>query len=740
MRNPLMLTEMDVRTDPTPPSVGSAAAASHATLRDCFELFHSTVTGIAKLSIETSNDLFELDSHVTTEQVFEFKSKRTEWLEKFDAVLWELFDKRLAGKRRKGRRPDPVQSFESLSVMSDNDTSSQNALKQVTKRLAEAATTELEALDHRVSVLFDDARYQELDNPFSPEYLVDAIGVTSRAVYTNARIWRLLMWRVVGEFVPAISKIYLQINRYLAERSVLPDIGPALRARSALRPDDDNQLVPLFSRLINDVDPGKQAWRTLDRLAASSAGYGLAPLDENPYEGATEHAPQRPGTGAPGDFPRLNAMLMTGTLSTVLETLDHWQRADPLAEYLRSHAQARIDAEATPVNRIPWIHAAIASRVPDESTRTAIDVVGFVFDYIFRDPSLPPRFRVILGGLQVPMLKVALTEPGFFADASHPARRLIDGLAAAAIGTDDDQAYGQAFEVVAKAIVDTICTRFVLDVTVLERECGALEKFADEWQAKSAVAMQRPVNAALTGEWRDAHRSRVRVLIRDKLAGVDVPLDVRGFIGTVWAEHMTLLRQAGGIEGDDYAEAVKIMDDMLWSIAIKERKGQKARLAKIIPSLVQKLRAGGTAVRASDEKMKRFLSALYDLHIAAIKPGAAKASGVPRFVAPSFTMCKQIGNLHDFVSDLVIGTWLAFDRKGIPVHLRLSWVSPWRSTYVFASPSGSTLMALTPEELAWEMSAGKVTLVVEPVPLFDRAISVTLEYLAAQRQERPTPP
>ena len=90
--------------------------------------------------------------------------------------------------------------------------------------------------------------------------------------------------------------------------------------------------------------------------------------------------------------------------------------------------------------------------------------------------------------------------------------------------------------------------------------------------------------------------------------------------------------------------------------------------------------------------------------------------------------------LHDFVADLVIGTWLAFDQKGIPVHLRLSWVSPWRSTYLFASPSGSTVMALTPEELAWEMSAGRVALVVEPVPLFDRAISVTLEYLAAQKK------
>ena len=393
------------------------------------------------------------------------------------------------------------------------------------------------------------------------------------------------------------------------------------------------------------------------------------------------------------------------------------------------------------MNRIPWIHAAIASSVPDESARSAIDVVGFLFDYIFRDPSVPSRFRLILGGLQVPILKVALAEPRFFVDEKHPARRLVEGLAGAAAGTDDDQAYASELEAVARTIVDTICARFVLDTTVIERECDTLEKFTDEWQARSALATQRHVDRALTGEWRDAHRSRVRIVIRDKLAGVEVPLDVRGFIGTVWAEYMTLLRQARGIESDDYVDAVKTLDDMLWSIALKERKGQKARLSKIIPSLVQRLRSGGTAARASDEKMKRFLSALYDLHIAAIKPGAGTSSPGAGTSSPArvtrhlrLTCARQIGNLHDFVADLVIGTWLAFDQKGIPVHLRLSWVSPWRSTYIFTSPSGSTVMAVNPEELAWEMSAGKVTLVVEPVPLFDRAISVTLEYLVRTKE------
>jgi hypothetical protein len=50
---------------------------------------------------------------------------------------------------------------------------------------------------------------------------------------------------------------------------------------------------------------------------------------------------------------------------------------------------------------------------------------------------------------------------------------------------------------------------------------------------------------------------------------------------------------------------------------------------------------------------------------------------------------KQIENLHDFVADLVLGTWLAFGQGGTIVKARLSWISPWRATYIFANRSGS---------------------------------------------------
>ena len=82
---------------------------------------------------------------------------------------------------------------------------------------------------------------------------------------------------------------------------------------------------------------------------------------------------------------------------------------------------------------------------------------------------------------------------------------------------------------------------------------------------------------------------------------------------------------------------------------------------------------------------------------------------------------------------MVVGTWLAFGKDGDVTNARLSWVSPLRSKYIFTSRARSKAIVVTPEELAWQLGAGKASVVVEPVPLFDRAVSAALDSIAAAR-------
>jgi hypothetical protein len=800
-----------------------SAQEADALLRNCLVLIKVQLHDLVTMSIETTNDLFERNEFVKEDAALGFRNMRGEWVTRFDKAFSDLFEKRLAGGRRKGRRIDHDASIATLRVLNSFDQEQQAALTSGAFHLFRTTRRELNALDLRVAVLLREERARDVDNPFSPAYLLDAMGLTSRQLFPDPRIWRPLLVRLIADTTPGVNNAYIRINRYLADRHVLPEIKAELRARSELRPADDSELLPLFMRLFKEAGPTAAdellamnievppASETSAEAASTAAPFSkpAGPAPGAPPQGspsipqvAPTPAPQAPphaagaaGVGAPlasapavmtgGDIhtlraaglqpapwppssnpyaldlvrpvlaapsvvgamglPQLDPMMALGTLASAVALLDRWQRIDPGGE-IPADGEAATGSGLTllPLNRIPYIRAAIADKIVNSTDKITIDVIGLLFDYIFRDTSIPESLRSLFSRLQVPILKTALVDRSFFSDRKHPARRLLDHLALAAIGAMGDAGYRTGFELMAAGVIDEVCHDFNVDVAVFNEADAKLQEFIDAEQRKVAAALDQEVSAALSSEESEADRSHVRALIRDKLAGRTLPFDVRSFSETTWADYLTSLRLQHGTQSDDWHAAVQTLDDLLWSITAKERTSQKARLAKMVPPLIRRLRAGGASAKVGDDRMKPFLEAVYQLHMAAIKPEAARpaasVSGDPEPpTAVESDTVQKIGNVHDFVSEMVIGTWIGFKDGDAVTTARLSWVSPLRSKYIFTSRARSQALVLTPEELAWRLGAGKATLVVEPVPLFDRAVSAALDSFSAGKAPEGTP-
>lgn len=827
-----------------------SAPAADALLRNCLALIKAQLHDLVMMSIETTNDLFETNEFVKDDAAMAFRNMRGEWVQRFDKAFNDLFEKRLAGGRRKGRRIDHDASLATLRVLNAFDQEQQAALTKGAFHLFRMTRREANALDLRVAVLLREPRAREVDNPFSPAYLLDAMGLTSRELFPDPRIWRPLLVRLIADITPGINNAYIRVNRFLADRHVLPEIKAELRARSELRPADDTELLPLFMRLFKEAGPSdadrllalnievppaseasavpEGAPASFSKSAPPLAGASPAPAPSQatpsvppaapasqvppptapvpapvshvqPVPGAMKPAPAAGAAGVAGapaaagvttgsdihtlraagfqpapwppssnpyaldlvrpvlatsespavvgamGLPQLDPMMALGSLASAVALLDRWQRIDPGGEIpVGDEAETGSESALLPLNRIPYIRAAIADKIVNSTDKITIDVIGLLFDYIFRDPSIPESLRSRFSRLQVPVLKTALVDRSFFSDRKHPARRLLDHLALAAIGAVGGGGYRKAFELISAGVIDEVCRDFKVDVAVFDAADAKLQEFVDAEQRKAAAALDEEVASALSVEESEADRSHVRALIRDKLAGRNLPFDVRSFSETTWAEYLTSLRVQGGTQSDDWHAAVQTLDNLLWSITAKERTAQKARLAKMVPPLIRSLRAGGASVAVGDDRMKPFLAAVYELHMAAIKPEAAQpaadtsdAAGPPT-VVESDTV-QKVGNVHDFVSEMVVGTWMAFKSGDTTTTARLSWVSPLRGKYIFTSRERSRAIVLTPEELAWRLGAGKATLVVEPVPLFDRAVSAALDSLAAKKAPEGTP-
>src|SRR4030095_16288685 len=101
--------------------------AARALLRDCFAQFQPGLVDVVATSIDGTNDLFEENKFVTDVEIDDFRTKRHEWVKKFDQALKELFERRVAGNRRKGRRPDADRSLASLRVLNAFDHEKQAA-------------------------------------------------------------------------------------------------------------------------------------------------------------------------------------------------------------------------------------------------------------------------------------------------------------------------------------------------------------------------------------------------------------------------------------------------------------------------------------------------------------------------------------------------------------------------------------------------------------------------------------
>ena len=790
---------------------------TQALLRECFAEFKAGLITQVRISIETTNDLFEGNEFVSDADIVDFRSKREEWVERFGLALSELFERRLAGRRRQGRRPDFDASLATLRVLNTFDHEKQAALMSSTQFLYRLTMRELDAIDLRVGMLFREFRPREVDNPISPDYVLDAMGLSVRALYPNPRVWRPLMERLLSDVTVGINKSFIKVNRFLADRHVLPEIKAQLRARSEYRPRDDAELLPTFFRLFEEVSSaGPDALLALNVAvpdASPSPPTALKDLSQpvaaraapDGLDAATPAAPQQAGTTVsappspeanaaasiatlnpyiadlaralqvpepaevaqtdPSGLPQLDPLMAIGSLSAAVAVLDRWQRLDPGVDQ-RAAAVSDDGGEgpAAAMNRIPFIRAAIDDKIVNSTDKITMDVIGLLFDYIFRDPSIPEDLRRLFSRLQVPILKTALLDRSFFSDKKHPARRLLDHLAAAAIGATGDAGYHAAFELTAAGVIEEISRDFQLDVAVFDAADRKVQEFVDAEQQKGAGALGDEVAAALAAEQGEADRSAVRALIRDKLSGIEVPFDVRSFSETIWADYLTSVRVADGIDGDAWRRGVQTLDDLLWSLTAKERSGQKARLAKLVPGMIRNLRAGAAAVNVGDERVKPLLDAMYQLHMAAIKPtaapeaadaaDAAKGGATAARSADAATAAApppadvageeraapapRIANVHDFVAEMVVGTWLAFGRGEKTVNARLSWISPLRSKYLFTTRERARAIVVTPEELAWQLGAGKAKLVVEPVALFDRAVSAALDTLAAQKRHADT--
>lgn len=187
------------------------------------------------------------------------------------------------------------------------------------------------------------------------------------------------------------------------------------------------------------------------------------------------------------------------------------------------------------------------------------------------------------------------------------------------------------------------------------------------------------------------------------------------------------------------------------------------RLRQLLPLLEKALRNGLATVAFQDADVENLIGQLHGFYARQLgeapteegsEPDAAATTAIPDSVETIAT--PELASEEDDTSAAVesaevddealervralkVGTWVEFDDEdanGGPQRAKLSWISPISGKYLFVNRRGLKVADKTMQQLAAELANGG-TVVLEELPLFDRALDAIVERL---RKTQPTMP
>ncbi|MBS0466812.1 MAG: DUF1631 domain-containing protein [Proteobacteria bacterium] len=375
--------------------------------------------------------------------------------------------------------------------------------------------------------------------------------------------------------------------------------------------------------------------------------------------------------------------------------------------------------------------------------KAIIEVVAMMFQSILNEDRIPPAVRVWFARLQVPVLRVALAEPEFFSDLTHPARQLIDRMGSCVLGFDASAINGTALETEVRRVVQVIEQYPETGKRVFELVLAEFEKFLAKYLTENK-GTARIISVAQQVEQRETLAIQYTIELRNMLKGMPVRDEIRDFLFKSWAE---VLAMAAVREGPHHAETAaykRAAADLVWAASAKPNRADRARVIQQLPALLQRLRQGLALVGVTDGPQDAQIKTLTDTLAEAF---LSKTASIPQEHID--TMAKRLAGLEDFISDdalgeiplsaenielllgidassirvvadngsavpedmlawaqqLPLGAWFTIDLNGAVARVQYAWHSQRKQLHLFAALDGSSYL-LQLRAMASFMQAG----------------------------------
>ncbi|MDE2402911.1 MAG: DUF1631 family protein [Burkholderiales bacterium] len=365
-----------------------------------------------------------------------------------------------------------------------------------------------------------------------------------------------------------------------------------------------------------------------------------------------------------------------------------------------------------------------AASTPTE--RAIIEIVALLFQSILTEERLPASIRVWFARLQMPVLRVAVTEPDFFATIDHPARALIDRMGSCVMGfataprEGEDTLPGEIKRIVqvVEAYPDT--GRRVFQTVLIE-----FEKFLERYFRDDNEASRKGVSLAQQVEQRETWAIQYTIELRKMLQDVPVHEGIRDFLFRVWADVLAHSAVQTSPSSEETRVLKRAAADLIWSAAAKHSREDRADVLRRLPPLLKTVRDGMSRTGMSIEKQDEQVHVLNTALAAAFSARSATISSAHlKEVTERLEALDEIlPNLADveldeqtlrdlsgheshdlevvadggtlptpamlaWARELQIGAWFQLDYRGTQEAVQFAWSGLQKQLALFVTPQG----------------------------------------------------
>jgi len=591
--------------------VVSANSAKNQTYNSIKRFALEGLSDLIRVLMDNVDDaLFELSDKVDNDKernlyfdaMREVRLKREAIKREFDDEMQDCFGRAFRAKSKSTADDDEDET--ELTLLEYDDLEDNIAISNMIKRARPQFEDELFAITERLKLVLKRDSLEADDNPLDPQAICDCFHNASELLDTDIQV-KLIFYKLFERYViNNLGHFYGEVNQQFVEKGVLPGFKV------------DQERMKQTTRFMAN---------RINNNSTPTSGYVMPPsgfavsADENLFAALQQAV--GPATQAP----------VAGSMSA--RPTDNFSDAD-FVSALTNLQSASLASQPVnqPANTVDPRNVKAAIQQQLESFRQenqhqfnstdslTIDVVSMLFDFFFDDKALPDPIKVLIGRLQIPMLKVAIIDKEFFNQKKHPARKLLDSISRASLGWSGNHGEEQALVDKTEEIVNFVIYEFDDDINLFEKAFIDFENFIQQQESITDKALQALEQQEQEKDRRiEDARAAASKLISKLTRNRELSFEVIDFLETTWSSVLFNAYLSLGDTSNHWRNLKRISTTFVWTLIPKHTEEERLKIIKTIPALLRALSKGMELVSIKTEVQNRIFQMLAGEHSRIVK-------------------------------------------------------------------------------------------------------------------------